>query len=97
MTPAENRTPSGPLDGNAAAGLLREVFAFDATSATLTCGGCGAIAQVGSVRLYGGSMGAVLRCTHCDTAVLRLARTPIGLWLDMQGARSLMIRLRDTP
>ena len=96
MSPSENKTPAGPLDGNAAAGLLREVFAFDATSATLTCAGCGAIAQVGSIRLYGGPMGAVLRCTHCDTAVLRLAHTPTGLWLDMQGARSLMIYLHDT-
>jgi hypothetical protein len=93
MSPAENRTLPGPLDGNAIAGLLREIFAFDATSATLTCGGCGAGAQVGSTKLYGGSMGAVLRCTHCDTAVLRLARTPIGVWLDMQGASSLIVRL----
>ena len=93
MSLDESSTPAGPLDGNAAAGLLRDVFVFDATSATLTCGGCGAIAQVGSARLYGGLMGAVLRCTHCDTALLRVARTPMGLWLDMQGARNLMIRL----
>jgi Family of unknown function (DUF6510) len=91
MSPDESSLPAGPLDGNAVAGLLREIFVFDATSATLTCGGCGAIAQVGSARLYGGAMGAVLRCAHCDTAVLRIARTPMGLWLDMQGARSLMI------
>ena len=96
MRPAENRTLPGPLDGNAVAGLLREVFAFDDTSATLTCGECGAVAQVGSAKLYGGSMGAVLRCTPCDTAVLRLACTPIGVWLDMRGARSLMVRLHDT-
>ena len=97
MSLDESSTPAEPLDGNAAAGFLREVFVFDATSATLTCGGCGAIAQVGSARLYGGPMGAVLRCAHCDTPVLRVARTPMGLWLDMQGARSLMIRLDDTP
>jgi hypothetical protein len=29
------------LDGNAAGGLLREVFAFDATVAATTCAGCG--------------------------------------------------------
>jgi hypothetical protein len=97
MSVDESRTPAGPLDGNAAAGLLQEVFAFEATSATITCGGCGGIAQVGSARLYGGPMGAVLRCSRCDTAVLRVARTPIGLWLDMQGARSLMIRVDDAP
>jgi len=42
MSLDESSTPAGPLDGNAAAGLLRDVFVFDATSATLTCGGCGA-------------------------------------------------------
>ena len=34
MSPNKNRTLPGPLDGNAVAALLREVFAFDATSAT---------------------------------------------------------------
>jgi len=91
MSLDQTSTPAAPLDGNAAAGLLQEVFVFDATSATVTCGGCGATAQVGSAVLYGGAMGTVLRCAHCDTPVLRLARTPTGLWLDMQGARSLMI------
>jgi hypothetical protein len=95
MSRDESSAPAGPLDGNAAAGLLQQVFAFEATSATLTCGGCGAVAQVGSARLYGGVMGAVLRCALCDTPVLRVARTPMGLWLEMQGARSLMIALDD--
>jgi uncharacterized membrane protein len=35
------------LDGNAAGGLLAEVFALDVTSASLTCGGCGAVGPVG--------------------------------------------------
>jgi hypothetical protein len=29
-----------PLDGNAAAGRLSQLFAFDVTLATITCGGC---------------------------------------------------------
>src|SRR5262249_36014644 len=48
MSLDQTSTPAAPLDGNAAAGPLREVFVFDATSATVTCGGCGATAQVGS-------------------------------------------------
>jgi len=83
---------SFPLDGNAAAGILRELFAFEVTTATVTCGGCGAVATVAEARVYGGTMGAIFRCMHCDTAVLRLVRTPEGHWLDMQGARSLFIR-----
>ncbi|MCP5431872.1 MAG: hypothetical protein H6923_01245 [Alphaproteobacteria bacterium] len=85
----------GPLDGNSAAGLLQEVFVFEATSAILTCAGCGAAGPIGATRLYGGAMGAVLRCAHCDTALLRVTRTEIGIWLDMQGARSLL--MRDAP
>ncbi|HEU0059438.1 MAG TPA: DUF6510 family protein [Hyphomicrobiaceae bacterium] len=93
MNPDESAMPAAPLDGNAAAGLLQEVFVFDATSATLTCDGCGATAEVGAARLYGAPMGAVLRCRDCDAALLRIARTPMGLWLDLKGSRSLMIRL----
>jgi hypothetical protein len=81
-----------PLDGNAAAGLLREFFAFEVTTAQVTCGGCGAVVTVAEARVYGGTMGAIFRCAHCDTAVLRLVRTPEGYWLDMHGARSLFVR-----
>lgn len=80
-----------PLDGNAVGGLLRELFALDVTAAEITCAGCSAVAAIGAVRDYGGSMGAILRCAHCDTAVLRLTRTPAGLFLDMHGARRLFV------
>ncbi len=79
------------LDGNAAGGLLRELFAIDMTGAQITCGGCGAVAAVASVPDYGGIMGAILRCAHCDTAMLRITRTRAGLWLDMRGARVLFV------
>ncbi len=78
-----------PLDGNAAAGLLSELFAVDVTVARITCGGCGTISLVGEVSVYGGGMGAVFRCSHCDTAMIRLVRTKAGYWLDMQGAKNL--------
>ncbi len=84
-----------PLDGNAAAGLLRELFAFDATTAMVTCAGCGSVAPVAEVRVYGGTMGAIFRCSHCDTAVIRLVRTKAGYWLDMHGARSLFTPIRE--
>jgi hypothetical protein len=82
------------LDGNAAAALFAELFAPDVTAAELTCGGCGAEAAVGAMPLYGGSMGAILRCAHCDTAVLKLTRTPQGLWLDMHATRRLFVVAR---
>ena len=39
-----------PLDGNAAAGLSRELFALDMTAAEVTCGRCGVVAMVGEMR-----------------------------------------------
>lgn len=79
------------LDGNAAAGLLRELFALDVTVARFTCAECGAVGEVGAARVYGGTMGAIFRCVACDGVVLRLVRTPAGLWLDMQGSRRLVV------
>ena len=38
-----------------------------------------------------GVMGAIFRCAACDTAVMRLARTPRGVWLDLRGARSVVV------
>jgi hypothetical protein len=82
---------SQPLDGNAAAGILSEVFARDVTTARATCVGCGATDTVGVLLLYGDGMGAVLRCPSCDSVVLRVARTPTQLWLDATGARCIVI------
>jgi hypothetical protein len=67
------------------------MFAPDVTAAEITCGGCGAVAAIGALREYGGAMGAILRCAHCGTAVLRLTHTPAGLWLDMHGARTMFV------
>ena len=77
------------LDGNAAAGLLQEIFVPEITTAQVECGGCGHTAPIGSLQLYGSGMGAVLRCSHCDGLVMRAARTAHGRWLEMKGARCL--------
>ena len=39
-----------PLDGNAAAGFLRELFALDMTAAEVTCDHCGVVTTVGETR-----------------------------------------------
>ena len=78
-----------PLDGNAAAGLLAEIFAFDVTTAHAVCAGCGALAPVGSLAAYGLEMGAILRCPGCDTALIRVSRLERGYWLDLRGASVL--------
>jgi hypothetical protein len=77
------------LDGNAAAGLLQEIFVPDITTAQIRCVACGSTGAVGSLRLYAAPMGAVLRCTHCDGTLMRAVHTPHGRWLEMSGARYL--------
>jgi hypothetical protein len=79
------------LDGNAAASFLQEIFFPEITMAQIQCSSCGATRAVGSLRLYGAPMGAVLRCTQCDCVVMRSAQTPRGHWVDMAGARYLVL------
>ena len=82
-----------PLDGNGAAGRLREVFASDITVAEIECEACGSIRPVGSIRSYAAPMGVVLRCARCDNVLMKAVHTPHGLWLEMSGARYLKFRI----
>jgi len=77
------------LEGNASAGLLQEIFAFEVTTAQIQCEVCGTTAAIGSLRLYAVPMGAILRCTNCKGIVMGAVNTPHGRWLDLTGARSL--------
>jgi DNA-directed RNA polymerase subunit RPC12/RpoP len=79
------------LDGNSAAGLLQEVFPFEMSAAISRCAGCGAIEPLGALMSYGGA-GQVLRCPHCDSAVLRIVFTDGRYWLDLRGAGYLELR-----
>lgn len=79
------------LDGNAAAGALREIFALDVTSALARCACCGTVAPMGTLLEYGQSMGVILRCPSCDAAVVRIARTPGWIRLDASGIALLTI------
>jgi hypothetical protein len=79
------------LDGNAAAGILSEVFVPDLTTARTTCANCGAIRMVGALFVYAHRMGMVMRCPSCDAVVLRVARTRTQLWLDATGAKLVVM------
>ena len=80
------------LDGNAAAGLLGEVFVGEATAAAARCDGCGAIEAVGGLRAYMTGPGTVLRCVHCEAVVLRVVRDGDRCWIDLRGLRWLELR-----
>ena len=78
------------LDGNAIAGLLREVFAVEMTTAIGTCGSCGAAGPVGAVHLYRGA-GIVLRCPHCNNVLAKIVKNDPRVWIDLQGIRTLEV------
>jgi len=79
------------VDGNAAAGILSEVFVQDLTAARAKCAGCGVTRSIGALIVYAHGMGMVVRCPGCDSIMLRLARTPTHVWLDSTGATSIVI------
>ena len=79
------------VDGNAAAGVLSELFIPDLTAARAKCAGCGATRTIGALVVYAHGMGTVVRCPGCDAVVLRIARTPTHVWLDATGAASIAI------
>lgn len=79
------------LDGNAAGGILREVFAQEMTTALVTCAGCETEAVVGTLLEYGHGMGIVLRCPTCNTPVLRIVSAKGLLRLDLRGIHLLTI------
>ena len=81
------------VDGNAVAGLLGEVFAFEVTGAMGTCANCGNVAAVGAVHAYVDAPGAVLRCPVCCCVLIRLVQSNNRLWLEMGGVRSLEFRI----
>jgi hypothetical protein len=87
-----SREPAA-LDGNAAAGLLREIFAIDITTARITCGGCHLVQPLAALRLYGLPMGHILRCPRCEATLIRAVARDQECWLDLRGVAALHLRL----
>jgi hypothetical protein len=85
------------LDGNAAAGILSEVFVPDLTTARATCANCGTTRAMGALLVYAHGMGMVMRCPGCDAVVLRVARTRTHLWLDPTGVRLVVMDAAAAP
>lgn len=79
------------LDGNAAAGALRDVFARDVTDAAAFCRGCGHRALLGELLEYGHAMGIILRCPGCEGVMMRLVYAP-G-WLRVDGSGMAMLEI----
>jgi hypothetical protein len=73
------------LDGNAAAGALREIFGVDVTAAGGNCLNCAHTLVLAQALLYTRAPGLVGRCPACEEVLFRLVRGPDRAWLDMRG------------
>ena len=80
------------LDGNAAAGLLYDVFGADVTTASGTCEGCGATDALGAVHVYQAA-GTVFRCPHCNSVLLKIVSDGSRFWVDARGMRTLELSI----
>lgn len=78
------------VDGNAIAGLLREIFGTEVTTATGTCASCGASEQVGGVHVFR-SAGAVLRCPRCGAVLAKIVQRQTRACVDLTGLRALAL------
>jgi hypothetical protein len=75
------------VDGNALAGELSEVFAYEMTAARVACGGCGQVEPLGADHAYVQAPGMVLRCCHCDNVLLVMTRTDDRLLVSFPGSQ----------
>ena len=65
------------------------------TTAIGTCANCGASEPVGAIHVFRGA-GIVLRCPHCETALMTLVRGDRQMWIGFLGVRTLQLALTDT-
>ena len=80
------------LDGNAAAGLLAEVFTLDATSAIVRCAGCGHTDPIGATIVYAHAPGVVLRCRGCSGVLMRFAEIRDRIVVDLRGSATVTLQ-----
>ena len=74
------------LDGNAVAGMLAEMFAVGATTATVRCAGCGHEDPLGATTVYANAPGLVVRCRGCSSVLMRFAEIRDRVMVDMRGS-----------
>ncbi|WP_181435070.1 MULTISPECIES: DUF6510 family protein [unclassified Curtobacterium] len=79
------------LDGNAAAGVLADVFGTDTTTARVRCSGCGAVGVVATVVVLADAAGTVLRCPECDDVLATVVDDGATAWLSMPGVSAIGI------
>ena len=77
------------LDGNAIGGLLASVFGTEMTTATGTCGSCGAVTLVAELVVYRPGLGTVVRCRSCESVLMVFVSLHGTTCTDLMGLASL--------
>jgi hypothetical protein len=82
------------LDGNAAGGMLAQIFLPEMTRARVTCMHCASEHPLGAARLFDAA-GVVLRCTECSGVLLRVVDAGDRTFIDLTGIRRLELRMQE--
>jgi hypothetical protein len=80
------------LDGNAAAGMLMEIFGHEMTAEITVCGTCGADNPIGRLLVYAHGMGTVIRCSNCGNVQMKIAQIRGRYAMELRGIRTLHVR-----
>ncbi len=81
------------LDGNAAAGQLAELFAFEVTIARTKCARCRDTRPLAELHAYLQAAGTILCCATCEAVQARVVRSPDRAWLDLRGVEVIEVFL----
>lgn len=84
------------VDGNAAAGDLQQVFAFEVTSIVGVCDGCGREGPLAEAITYTGP-GSTLRCPACESVLARVVALPGRTLVSLSGLRRFAVDTREAP
>ena len=79
------------VDGNAAAGVLSDIFAGDVTTMVGVCGGCGAVAPFAEAIVELDEVAAIVRCRGCTHTLMTVLRTPSETRVVMGALHELVI------
>ena len=85
------------LDGNAIGGVLAEIFGTEMTVAVGVCGSCGATGPVAELHVYMRAPGIVVRCSTCESVLLKIVQSGRRTWIDLSGTRTLQFETASPP
>ena len=86
-------TTAASVDGNALAGALGEIFAFEPTDSVATCAGCGTRGPMGTWVVFVSAPGLVARCPGCGEVQVRVVSDGRGrTWIDLSGVARVETR-----